>query len=122
VFAELLAAVREGERTVFLSSHAISDLERFADHVGMIKAGRMLFEGTTIDVVERYRMVDVVADRPVSLDDAPGLYVQRKEAGRWRVLLDLRRASIDWLKTRGVRPVADTPVSLEEVFVALGRD
>jgi ABC-2 type transport system ATP-binding protein len=122
VFAELLAAVRDGERTVFLSSHAISDLERFADHVGMIKGGRMLFEGATTDVVERYRMVDVIADRPVNLDDAPGLYVQRKEAGRWRVLLDLRRASIDWLKTRGVRPVADTAVSLEEVFVALGRD
>ncbi len=122
VFAELLAAVRDGERTVFISSHAIPDLERFADHVGMIKDGRMLFEGATTDIVERYRMVDVVADRQVDLEAAPGVYVQRKDADRWRVLLDLRRAPVDWLAARGVRPVADTPVSLEDLFVALGRD
>jgi ABC-2 type transport system ATP-binding protein len=122
VFAELLAAVREGDRTVFISSHGIADLERFADHVGMIKDGRMLFEGAITDVVERYRMVDVVADRPVDVDAAPGLYVQRKDADRWRVLLDLHRAPIDWLTARGMRPVADTPVSLEDLFVALGRD
>ena len=122
VFTELLAAVREGDRTVFISSHGIMDLERFTDHVGMIKHGRMLFEGPTAEVVERYRMVDVVPEGVVDLEDAPGLYVQRKEAQRWRVLLDLRSAPMDWLKTRGVRPIADAPVSLEELFVALGRD
>ena len=45
VFAELLAAVQDEDRTVFISSHGITDLERFADHVGMIKNGRLLFEG-----------------------------------------------------------------------------
>src|SRR5579862_9105729 len=36
LFAELLSAVRDGERTVLISSHALQDVERFADHVGMI--------------------------------------------------------------------------------------
>jgi ABC-2 type transport system ATP-binding protein len=58
VFAELLAAVRGEDRAVFISSHAITDLERFADHVGMIKAGKLLFEGPVVDIVERYRMVE----------------------------------------------------------------
>jgi ABC-2 type transport system ATP-binding protein len=122
VFTELLAAVRDGDRTVFISSHGIIDLERFADHVGMIKHGCMLFEGPTSEVVERYRMVDVVADGPVNLEDTPGLYVQRREDRRWRVLLDLRSASMEWLAQRGMRPIADAPVSLEELFVALGRE
>src|SRR5688572_18030556 len=39
LFAELLSAVRDEDRTVFISSHAISDLERFADHVAMIQQG-----------------------------------------------------------------------------------
>jgi ABC-2 type transport system ATP-binding protein len=122
VFAELLAAVKEGDRSVFISSHAISDLERFADHVGMIKDGRMVFEGPTAEIVERYRMVDFVADGPVELGDAPGLYVQRKDNARWRVLMDVRSASLDWLQARGARPIAEAPVSLEDLFVALGRD
>ncbi len=121
LFAELLAAVGDGDRTVFISSHGISDLERFADHVGMIKNGRMLFEGSTADVVERYRMVDVVAEGDLDLDDAPGMYVQQKEAGRWRVVVDVRTTALDWLARRGARRIADAPVSLEELFVALGR-
>ena len=59
--AELLSAVQGEDRAVFISSHGITDLERFADHVGMIKDGRMLFEGPTVDVVERYRLVDLSA-------------------------------------------------------------
>jgi ABC-type multidrug transport system ATPase subunit len=50
MFSELLGAVRDGERTVFISSHAITDLERFADHVGMIKNGTLVFEGAVSGV------------------------------------------------------------------------
>jgi len=42
VFAELLKAVEDGERTVLISSHGLGDLERFADHIGMIKDGSTL--------------------------------------------------------------------------------
>jgi len=122
VFAELLAAVGDEERTVFISSHGIAELERFADHVGMIKGGRLLFEGATADVLARYRMVELIAERPIDLAAHPGIRVQRHERDRWSVLLDLRRASLDLLKQLGLVPIADSPVSLEELFVALGRD
>ena len=122
VFAELLAAVGDEERTVFISSHGIAELERFADHVGMIKGGRLLFEGATADVLARYRMVELIAERPIDLAAHPGIRVQRQERDRWSVLLDLRRASLDLLKQLGLVPIADSPVSLEELFVALGRD
>jgi ABC-2 type transport system ATP-binding protein len=121
IFGELLDAVRDEDRSVLISSHAISDLERFADHVGMIKDGRIVFEGATADIVERYRVVDFVADGEVRLDDAPGVVVQRREARRWRVLLDRRRASAELIAARGGREIADAPVTLEELFVALGR-
>ena len=48
---------------VLISSHGLTDIERFADHIGMIKNGRLLFEGATADVIERHRMVDFVAGR-----------------------------------------------------------
>ena len=47
VFTELLAAVQDEERTVLISSHGLTDVERFADHLGMIENGRLLFEGAT---------------------------------------------------------------------------
>ena len=122
VFAELLAAVRDEARTVFISSHAISDLERFADHVGMIKHGRLVFEGAITEVLDRYRFVDFTVERPIEITDHPGVRVHERAANRWRVLLDRHRATVDWLKSRGATDISDAPLSLEELFVALGRD
>ena len=120
VFGELLSAVQGEDRAVFISSHAITDLERFADHVGMIKNGRMIFEGPTADVVERYRLVDLSAEQAAGLDGQPGVLVQQKESRRWRLLLDSRITPVEQLSQMGLTPLADSPVSLEELFVALG--
>lgn len=122
VFGELLSAVGDGERSVLISSHGLSDIERFADHLGMIKNGRMLFEGSTADVIERHRIVDFVADRGHSIAERPGVFVQRKEANRWRVLLDLKQASMEWLRESGATQISEAPVTLEELFVAIGRE
>lgn len=122
LFSELLAAVRDEERTVLISSHAISDLERFADHVGMIKQGRLVFEGAITDILERYRVVDFTVERPIDLADAPGVVVQTRTPNRWRVLLDRQGTTLEALRARGAQQMAEAPVSLEDLFVALGRD
>ena len=121
VFAELLAAVRNEDRTVFISSHAITDLERFADHVGMIKNGQMVFEGEIAEVVDRYRLADFEADDARAIAAQPGVFVQEEQGRRLRVLLDLERAPMDVLRARGALQIADAPVSLEDLFIALGR-
>jgi ABC-2 type transport system ATP-binding protein len=121
VFAELLAAVQDEDRTVLISSHGLTDLERFADHVGMIKDGRLLLEGATTDVVARFRMVDFIAPETAPLADRAGVFVQHQNGRRWRVLLDLQRTPLGWLRALGVTTIADAPVTLEELFIALGR-
>jgi ABC-2 type transport system ATP-binding protein len=121
VFAELLAAVRDGDRAVFISSHAITDLERFADHVGMIKSGKLLFEGPVTDIVERYRLVDLSAEQAVRIAEEAGVLVQDKHGSRWRLLLDRERMPVERLAQLGVTPLADSGLTLEELFIALGR-
>jgi ABC-2 type transport system ATP-binding protein len=121
IFAELLAAVQDEDRTVLISSHGLTDVERFADHLGMIKNGRLLFEGGTADVIARFRMVDLVAPDHLRIAEHPGVFVQRRDGQRWRVLLDLQRASLGALQALGATPVGDAPVTLEDLFVALGR-
>jgi ABC-2 type transport system ATP-binding protein len=122
VFSELLAAVGEEDRAVFISSHSLSDLERFADYVGMIKAGKMMFEGPMSGVIERYRMVDFIAKGPSDFSNQPGLVVQEWQDNRWRVLVDVNSTPIDWIQSRGATPISDSPVTLEELFVALGKE
>jgi ABC-2 type transport system ATP-binding protein len=120
MFAELLGAVQDEGRTVFISSHAVSDLERFADHIGMIKQGRLVLEGTTSEIAERFRMLDFVAGAAAEVERVPGLIVQRREERRYRALLDRKAASLDAVRALGVTDLSDVPVSLEEVFIALG--
>jgi len=121
VFAELLAAVQDDDRTVLISSHGLGDVERFADHLGMLKNGRLVFEGPTADVIARFRILDVVAPESVRVNAHPGIFVQRRDGQRWRVLVDLQRASLEKLQALGVTLVAEAPVTLEELFVALGK-
>jgi ABC-2 type transport system ATP-binding protein len=121
IFGELLAAVQEEERTVLISSHGLADVERFADHLGMIKNGRLIVEGSTTEVIGRFRMVDFRAVDADRVADQPGVFVQRRDEQRWRVLLDLQRSSLDRLRSLGVTPLAEAPVTLEELFIALAR-
>jgi ABC-2 type transport system ATP-binding protein len=125
VFAELLDAVREGDRTVLISSHGLSDLERFADHVGMIKNGRLLVEGPMGEVTERYRMVDFVTSptfEPADMKDAAAFVVQSRDGDRLRALVDCSRVPLGDLAARGAQVIAEAPVTLEELFVALAQD
>ena len=120
VFSELLAAVRDSDRTVFISSHGLTDLERFADHVGMIKDGRLVFEGPMADILDRYRIADIVGDDAAGVVNQPGVIVQRRDDQRVRVLVDTTQAPLAQWRQRGTVQIADVPVSLEDLFIALG--
>lgn len=122
VFRELLAVVREGDRTVLISSHSLSELERFTDHIGLIKNGMMLLEGTTSEVVGAFRMVDFMTRENVDLARMEGCYVQKREDNRWRVLLDTRRQPLASLEAKGIHQLSTAPVSLEDLFVALAKE
>ncbi len=122
VFAELLAAVKDGDRTVLISSHGLADLERFTDHIGLIKEGKLLLEGRTDDVVERHRMVDFEAPPQVAFTDSEGFTVVEHQANRWRALLDQTLGGLERIKSSGVQQLTTSPVTLEDLFVALVKD
>lgn len=121
LFGELLAAVAEARRTVFISSHALTDLERFADYVGLIRNGRLLFEGPTSTIVDRFRMVDLIVSPTAGFSEGPGVFVQSRHEDRWRALVDREVAPLETIARRGATPIAEAAVTLEEVSVALGR-
>jgi len=50
---DLVAAMR-GRRTVIFSSHILADVQRVADEVGILRDGRLLYQGPTQDLIGTY--------------------------------------------------------------------
>ena len=119
VFAELLAIVRDEARTVFISSHQLSDLERFADRVGVLHKGRLVAEGATGELVERHLQAEWEAENAEAFARLPGLTLQEREGPRWRGVLDTLTCPLASLAQRGARDVRTQPLTLEELFLAL---
>ena len=119
VFAELLAIVRDEARTVFISSHQLSDLERFTDRVGVLHKGRLVAEGATAELVERHVQTVCTAENADVFARVPGLTVQARDGSRWRAVLDTLACPLASLASRGARDVETQPLTLEELFLAL---
>ena len=122
VFGELLKAVEDGKRTVLISSHGLSDIERFADHVGMIKNGKLLLEGRMDEVVDRFRFAEFFTTNGTSFQSREGLTILKHAENRWHALLDQESPAPDWLQTHGAQQISLTPLTLEDLFVALTKE
>ena len=107
---------------MLISTHALGDVERFADHLGFIKDGRMLLEGGTSELLQRYRMVDCQTNDPGRLRNQPGVVIARNDGTQLRVLVDRGDQSGDWLRQCGAQPLFSAPVTLEELFITLAKD
>jgi ABC-2 type transport system ATP-binding protein len=122
VFSELLKAVENGERTVLISSHGLSDIERFADHVGMIKNGKLLLAGRMDEIVDRFRFAEFFSDSSATFENRPGLIILKHAENRWHALIDQTTDVQNWLQTRGVKEISLTRVTLEDLFIALAKE
>lgn len=121
VFSELLRAVKDEERTVVISSHDLHDLERLTDHTGIIHQGKVLLEGPTAELVNRFRTVDCIAPDSWTPETIPGISVLCREDTRWRLLADLTHDALRSIESMNAQEIVEMPVTLEELFLALIR-
>src|SRR4029079_14003160 len=66
-FYELVAEATERGGTVFLSSHVLSEVQRVADRVGLIREGRLQL----VDTVEKLRARSFTSAEVTSADSPP---------------------------------------------------
>jgi ABC-2 type transport system ATP-binding protein len=133
--AELLGVIvgMRGTRTVIFSSHILSDVQRVADQVGILRAGRLLYQGSTAELMDRYLTPSWLlriagpAD-PVQAALASQPWVTKVEATESNVLRvdaigieDGERGIPAIVAACGARQVACEPVTadLESAFFAL---
>ncbi|RYD26992.1 MAG: hypothetical protein EOP86_25175, partial [Verrucomicrobiaceae bacterium] len=120
---ELLRVVEDETRTVLISSHQLADVERFADHVGILSEGRLICEGPTAELVARHRMIEYsMAGGQAGADPmhaVPGFHLRRKEGDRCLAVVDMEANPVAALEARGLLLHSRTELSLEEIFLAL---
>ena len=115
LFAELLALMSDGEHTVLVSSHNLTDLERFADHIAMISEGKLLLEGATDQLLENHRQVTctLAGELPAG---ACRVY---RDGDKVRALAESSGGFVQALEDCGATELTVRPVTLEELFIAL---
>ncbi len=90
-FLRLVREEREAGRTIFLSSHVLSEVQRAADRVAVLRAGRIVASGTVDELRGRARQrVDVwFSNKPPTEELAalPGLEAQLVEGRHFAALL-----------------------------------
>lgn len=120
LFAELLGFMRCEERTIIISSHQFTDLERFADHAAIIDRGRLLTSGRMDELLERYRQMEArwkgARGGPV-----PGVSILDQHGDRARLLVDRNAVSTAALAACGIEVLSETPLTLEELFLGIIR-
>ena len=119
LFNELLGMVQDENRSVLISSHQLSDLERFADHIGILADGRLVCEGSTADLVGRHRMVEYSVPEGKVMPDLPGFHMRRSQDGRALAVVDLEIHPPPTLEARGLILHSQTELALEEIFLAI---
>jgi ABC-2 type transport system ATP-binding protein len=77
VFRECVQEAKDRGQTVFLSSHILSEVEALCDRVGILRAGRLVEQGTLAELRHlRAQTVDVTFDGPApEIPAMPGVHV-----------------------------------------------
>ncbi len=115
----LAEEIAERGATVVISSHNLRELEDLCDQIGLLSAGRLLFE-KDIDVLKLgFCRVQAAYDHPVDWE-ATGLSVlDKKERGKLVSLLVRGTAEETLAVLEAQRPLfaEALPMTLEEVFI-----
>lgn len=117
--------VRDRKRTVFFSSHILSDIERVADWVGILKEGSLLVQSEVDALKLRMRKVAAKfeAEAPRELDMGEPLWIQRDGTALTATFANYQDDIPEKLKAMGATAVEVIDLSLDDIFVEyLGRE
>jgi ABC-2 type transport system ATP-binding protein len=102
-------------RTLLLSSHHLSEVERVADWIGIIDHGKLLLEAQLDDVRANFRRVRVVGEGLPAHNEIP--HTRTGEGTTEYVLRANAEDFITSLRNQGATVLDVSPMNLQEIFL-----
>ena len=120
ILAAVVKSVAEEGRTVLFSSHLLDEVERVADHVGMIHEGRLVVDMSMEALKETHHKYVVRWQTPQpAIPELPGVLHAAGDGKEWRILCEGsgQRFHQAVFATAGEIVEAGVP-TLEQIFIA----
>ena len=115
----LLQLIQDQNRTIVISSHILSDVEKVIDHAVIMKAGKIVAEASFDELREKYcrvRLTALSGPLPETLDFANVLECKRNESEATLTVADLSPDQIEAAATK-INCQADIqPLPLEDIY------
>jgi ABC-2 type transport system ATP-binding protein len=112
-----------GEWTVVISSHDIDEVERLADHVALLEAGRLRLSESAESLQSRFRRVEI-SGAATTMAGEPG-WLEWERAGTLTRFIETGYAGETteraWRERFAGAVVAAQPMTLREIFMVLAR-
>ena len=120
---QLLEIAGDANRAVIFSSHIVSDLERVANRIWMMKDGVLLWDGETDALKQSVRRLHIRARRPLPQDlNVPHMLSRRIGPGGTTATVTVRDADEALVRDLAARLDADIEaegLGLEDIFLEI---
>lgn len=121
IFQEEVLALKEAGKTVLLSSHILSEVERLCDQVGIIRDGQVIESGTLAEMRHLTRTQFVLETKQTipNLVEQPGIHDIEQKAGTIHFQVDTEYLSevMAFLAPFEITRLESTPPTLEDLFM-----
>lgn len=121
LFREKVRELKKQQKTVFLSSHILAEVEALCDRVGIIKEGHLIETGT-FEQLRHLTRTSITVDtfQPLTgLENFKGVYNITFKDSKAQFSVDAEKidALLQYLIPFGVKSIISTPPTLEELFI-----
>lgn len=121
VFQDCVAEVKAQGKSVLLSSHILSEVERLCDRVAIIREGEIIESGSLNELrhLTRTLLRSETASPPDGLETLAGVHDLERDGNRavFQVDSDRLDSVIRYLSGLGILKLESTPPTLEDLFM-----
>ncbi|MBN2378092.1 MAG: ABC transporter ATP-binding protein [Sedimentisphaerales bacterium] len=119
-FLELaIDLIQKQGRTILFSSHILSDVERIADRVGILLAGKLVVDCPLDQLKNRVKKIRLIFDRsaPTELHLTDIISQQYDNRELILTIANWNRQKQTYLQTYNPTSLTEIPLSLEDIFI-----
>jgi len=121
VFQEYVLEMKEQGKSVLLSSHILSEVEKLCDQVAIIREGEIIEKGSLEELRHLTRNhLTVATKKPLeNLNERAGIHDIYKNEDEWEFQVDSEKMdeTIRYLSDHGIVKLESTPPTLEDLFM-----